>query len=696
MALDYRMPSRGARAWDVRVRVGRREPSTWEIRVTAATEEEQRKLPPLLVDEDEFVLWLDSTSLPREDPASLCGHIGVRYVRRHLDDLLAAQDTEERTLGTAEFELLSGPGSGEPMRRIEHEIDTILDVLPEALARLEEVSTQVNSTFSLDGLPPAFEWTAGEPALRRLRDQGTDLGPQEYDAVAEFYSVYGPFWADAGLTDKARAGQFSALLRRADDLGHVAVRALYDARNRGRAGNRRTSARARDERRLPDRAVHFRSLTIERIRCFDHVSIALTPPADENKGQWIVLLGENGTGKTTLLRALALALLPEQTARNYLYDISGDAGLTRDGPNGRSALVRVELAAGDGDAVTEVAIVPGDRREDLEVRVALDSPQRPLVLGYGCRRGSALGGPRRESNTDYLEGADTLFNEDARVISADTWLRDLRDENSELFENVCRLLADLLPGVDSITVESRGPTRAKGPVIGDVPLAGLSDGYLTTLGWLVDVLARFIDYFRSFQGRAGMDWYEFYGQMPCVVLIDELDLHLHPRWQAEVIRRLREHFPMTTFVATTHNPLTLHGTEAGEVHVIRMGEGGALELVQEDLPPGIRTDELLTGDWFGLPSTLDVDTQRLLREHFELLRQGRHEGDPERVALEQTLRERLGHFAATPAQFLAEKVVAEELDSYAKPVTDDDRARVRARYRDRLRAATRSQGGDEP
>jgi energy-coupling factor transporter ATP-binding protein EcfA2 len=620
----------------------------------------------------------------------------IRYCRRHLDELLA-QEQFEHLLEEDDLTFVLSMSSGETLQAIEHEIDDILDMLPTAIAELEAHHKQATPhAFSLVALLrfPA-EWKKHEPNLRRMRDSDERI-VKAYEATAEFYEVYQRH-LEQNLFQSHHAKWIAADLGQANTLGHHALRALYAARQPARTPVAQGRSAGVNGGWSADRAVHLRRIAISNVRCFSHAELPLTPPADTEKGQWIVLLGENGMGKTSILRALALALLPEDAARNHVYELSGRAGLVRNAPDGRDVhgrVARIDVEIGQG-AATSVNIFQQRPRETISVASPL--LQRPLVLGYGCRRGSALGDIRRESNTDYLLGTATVFDEDARVIHADTWLRDLRDQDGVLFDSVCRILRELLLDVGSISVEPGGTTWVEGPVIGRVPLAGLSDGYLTTLGWLVDVLARWIAYARSHAIPVGPD---FHKRMPCVVLIDEIDLHLHPRWQTEVITKLRDMFPMTTFVATTHNPLTLHGTQPGEVHVIRAGDDGKLEIVQKDLPLGIRTDELLTGEWFGLSSTLDADTQQLLKDHFALLQQGRPEGDPERVAIEEKLRARLGHFAATLPEKLAHELVAEQLDPAARPVTDEDRARLRAMYEQRLRDAAQAiaqdQQSDEP
>jgi hypothetical protein len=80
---------------------------------------------------------------------------------------------------------------------------------------------------------------------------------------------------------------------------------------------------------------------------------------------------------------------------------------------------------------------------------------------------------------------------------------------------------------------------------------------------------------------------------------------------------------------------------------------------QADLQPGLTVDEVLTGAWFGLSTTLDQDTLDLLDKHRRLLRQSRAESDPERLAIESELRRRLGRFADTSLERLAQQVAAD-------------------------------------
>ncbi len=284
-------------------------------------------------------------------------------------------------------------------------------------------------------------------------------------------------------------------------------------------------------------------------------------------------------------------------------------------------------------------------------------------------------------------GVRSLFLEDSPVIHAETWLRDLafagsKDALAEArFHAVLAVLTKVLPDVTAVEVEP-DRTWITSTTMGRIPLSALSDGYLTSAGWIIDMIARWVQYAGDHAIELGPD---FVSKMEGIALVDEIDLHLHPRWQVDIITTLRETFPRMTFVATTHNPLTIQGARSGEVWVLRreLATDGIAHInaEQRDIPAGMRADQILTGEWFGLPSTLDAETQALLQRHRELLREGKVEGDPERDRLEDELRGRLGRFNETSAEDLARKIIAEAGDVPATQIPE-----LRERFKREFRA----------
>jgi hypothetical protein len=151
-----------------------------------------------------------------------------------------------------------------------------------------------------------------------------------------------------------------------------------------------------------------------------------------------------------------------------------------------------------------------------------------------------------------------------------------------------------------------------------------------------------------------------------LVLLDEIDLHLHPMWQLRIIEDVRRLFPRLSFVVTTHNALTLQSARRGEVYVMRR-EGARLELVQRDIRPGHDVDRVLF-EQFGVEHTFDRETRDLLARHRELMERGASPDDPERRRVEAQLTERLGDVGDTLRD--------ERRDHYGPvtPLRDEERA----------------------
>lgn len=104
-----------------------------------------------------------------------------------------------------------------------------------------------------------------------------------------------------------------------------------------------------------------------------------------------------------------------------------------------------------------------------------------------------------------------------------------------------------------------------------------------------------------------------------LVLIDELDAHMHPRWQQVLVYRLKKAFPNVQFIACTHSPLISAGLAKDEVDRFTIRNG---KIVKVDFEPDMtlgRTDQILTGELFGLKTTFDPATQELIEKYEELL-----------------------------------------------------------------------------
>lgn len=148
---------------------------------------------------------------------------------------------------------------------------------------------------------------------------------------------------------------------------------------------------------------------------------------------------------------------------------------------------------------------------------------------------------------------------------------------------------------------------------------------------------------------------------PGVLLIDELEQHLHPHLQLQIVDGLRRAFKELQIIATTHSPLILTDAVGDSGNsIIRLDRNEDGEITPETLsaPEGQNVLQVLTGDWFGLPTTYDDETLRMLAEHRELMRGGPDKRDEAR-ALAEKLRNRLGRYANTSIEEMVLWVVAE-------------------------------------
>lgn len=336
---------------------------------------------------------------------------------------------------------------------------------------------------------------------------------------------------------------------------------------------------------------HFQ---LTNIRSCENVSLQTSLGAG-GSGKWLVLLGENGTGKSTTLQALACALAGQDAVDDL--DIKA-SDLLRSGCE--TGTVSVQLSSFSRPIVMTLKAANNS--------ITIDPPEpKVMVLAYGATR--LLTPHKNKALPRASVHIANLFNPLERLSNGRPWLYDTDDQE---FDRIARALSALLPRPDGaqffrynneIVVKSAGVIDT---------LEALSSGYQAVLALALDIMSVLR---RGWQDAASAEG---------IVLIDEIDAHLHPRWKMRIIQRLREVFPRLQFIATSHEPLTLRGIERDEVAVLKRTLSGAVKVITaetDDLPSprNMTVGQLLTSDFFGLNSAEDLEIDTLFEEYYRLL-----------------------------------------------------------------------------
>ena len=364
----------------------------------------------------------------------------------------------------------------------------------------------------------------------------------------------------------------------------------------------------------------LRRLTIENIRALADLDLDLSD--GEGTRKWTFLLGENGVGKSTVLRAAALVLAGSDALPELLGDVDG---WVRDGAKVGRVTATLATQAGDRHEIAlslergaTLGQIMGANAEALD---RLDDALRHTarnyaVFGYGVSR--RLGQDSHSlSSSPYralrARPVATLFSPEASLNPLETWAVDLHYRKGESGLDIVRATLDaFLRGVrfEDIDRSTSPPRLLFATPDGVVPLARLSDGYQNVAAWCGDLLYRISTIFDDYKDPLAVRG---------LLLLDEIGLHLHPVWQRELISFLSERLPNMQIIATTHSPLTVH--QAGEREVVVLRRDGARVTAQtyEGAPRRLFLHQLLTSPLFGL-DTLDSKVVEDQRAELEGLR----------------------------------------------------------------------------
>ncbi len=336
-------------------------------------------------------------------------------------------------------------------------------------------------------------------------------------------------------------------------------------------------------------------LTIKNFKGFEERSFDFSRSISSTQsGSFHVLIGENGSGKSTALDAMAVALgiwyvaspsagwraiRPEEARLKVIRD--GDQ--ERFEPMPSPSITAKGLIANKSVSWTRQNRDQSKRTSNAEAKEALliiksllgndANEQRvtlPVLAYYGAGR-AWLAGRDRSSNFEMKPGKVSRF--DAYYYCLDGSIRHKDINRWFLYESldsfhrgkkrsgmsaVEQAILSCVPGATHLRFDADRKEIIVGLNNEDVPFYSLSDGQRSMVSMVADIGMKAAILNPHLGKECGK-------LSPGVVLIDELDLHLHPKWQREVIEHLRMAFPCIQFVGTTHSPFIVQTLREGEL-----------------------------------------------------------------------------------------------------------------------------------
>ncbi|MEX3815969.1 AAA family ATPase [Paraburkholderia sp. BR13439] len=416
-------------------------------------------------------------------------------------------------------------------------------------------------------------------------------------------------------------------------------------------------------------ATYLTGLTVQNAKSFKGRQELDLCDSRGHPSRWTLILGESGVGKTTLLQCIA-ATAPHKNAESStsrsgakpkffleavgVIDDSVVKLLARDG-NSEFAILSTYAEniclGGKSDRKPKTFQVgirfssskSGDPFQSVTAKETADP--EPLVLSYGAGRKMGTGN-LEDMPPDALEGA--LFPDERELIDAEEVIQQLDYAAVKRKTKLARrqrdtflaMLAQLLPDVESAeNFVIYGPSPVgrnlkRGVHVrvpyGEVPLRQLSFGYQTMIAWLTDIAWQLFRHYPNSSHPLGE---------PAIVLVDEIDLHLHPRWQRKLQKLLSEHFPAVQFVATAHSPLMAQAAIGQNLAVVLRDGDTACIHNDPSVVDNWRIDQVVTSDLFGL-APWSPDVQEKLDEQAQLVQK------TDRTSRDNRRLEELEHFAS--------------------------------------------------
>ncbi len=395
---------------------------------------------------------------------------------------------------------------------------------------------------------------------------------------------------------------------------------------------------------IKQKIIPLQRVGLVNFRCYQKVEIELDPYLN-------VFVGNNGAGKSAILDAMAIGLdcvvaflldSPQRVIEKQDILLVNDEQL--------APFVRIELTTASGwfwscykksgpESITTAdnygVSQLSDLHEVLKKGVLANNRGEvydiPVCVYYGIRREQYVNDWERpldlSSRYEALRGACGGLTDYKRALQWFNWQegQELRLQRKQenfavrlpVLEAVRRAMSRMIPQVSNLRTENHPEELLVDWQVGESrqtrSFAQLSDGYRSMLALVMDLARRMAQanphLSESLDGHA-------------VVLIDEIDLHLHPKWQQNVLLDLRRTFPNAQFIVTTHSPQVLTTVEPHQIQSIEW-QAGEVEFLHPVSSYGAESGRLLQ-DIQGInPRPPTVKSAKMFDEYWALIEQGK-------------------------------------------------------------------------
>lgn len=362
---------------------------------------------------------------------------------------------------------------------------------------------------------------------------------------------------------------------------------------------------------------YFHSLELEGIGCFKDKQLLDLTDGNGNYSKWTIILGDNGTGKTTLLKVLdrfqPIEIHLTEDQHEYIP-------IDYKSRNSIDFIINfAKLSVIRNAKINSIAIEKkGWGGYDLE-------NTNVFLISYGAsRRMSKINNLSKIYDNDVT----TLFDDSIELINAEEWYFqkylnaiNSTDETKPIFDKqlliIKKLLIDFLPEIEDLRIKKIGnisdSTKLEVKLVdGDwIELRDLSYGYQTMTALLVDIGSRMMDKYPESDDPLAE---------PAIILIDEIDLHLHPKWQRQIIEQFSNYFPNAQFIVTSHSPLIVQAAKDVNANIVVCRKEGDHVVIDNDPEEvkGWRIDQILISDLFDSPTVRSKKDAEILDKYYTL------------------------------------------------------------------------------